>query len=83
MRCDECGAEIAGDETCIDRFHALLAAEVDQKAASGAIMPNWVIANPVQGELTIADIDLTATAGQADQILNWARSVAECRCLRR
>jgi hypothetical protein len=29
MRCNECGAEFAGDETCLDRFHALLAAEVD------------------------------------------------------
>jgi hypothetical protein len=51
------------------------------KAASGAIMPDWVIARPIQGELTIADIDPTATTGQAEEILNWARSVAECRYL--
>ncbi len=31
MRCNECGAEIEGDETCLARFHALLAAEVDNE----------------------------------------------------
>jgi hypothetical protein len=149
MRCEECGADIPGEETCLDRFHAVLAAEVENdelremhgltvltyhlqhpsltkpwfqvtgaetmrrvfaggedwggvlmevhprgvgrrrsaarvarmKAASGAIMPDWVIARPIQGELTIADIDPTATTGQAEEILNWARSVAECRYL--
>jgi hypothetical protein len=29
MRCVECGAELTGAETCLDRFHALLAAEWD------------------------------------------------------
>src|SRR5689334_15156205 len=28
MECTECGALLPGDETCQDRFHALLAAEV-------------------------------------------------------
>jgi hypothetical protein len=27
MTCAECGADLPGDETCLDRFHALLAAE--------------------------------------------------------
>ena len=31
MRCDECGAGIVGDETCLTRFHVLLAAEVDNE----------------------------------------------------
>jgi hypothetical protein len=151
MRCEECGADVLGEETCLDRFHALLAAEVENdglrqmhgltvltyylqhplltkpwfqisgaetmrrvfaggedwsgvlmemhplgvgrrrsaarvariKSVSGAIMPDWVIAYPIQGELTIADIDPTATADQADEILDWARSVAECRYLHR
>ena len=29
MRCEECGADIPGEETCLDRFHAVLAAEVE------------------------------------------------------
>ena len=35
MRCVECGAEIAGDETCLARFHSLLAAEVDNEELRG------------------------------------------------
>lgn len=31
MRCAECGAVLPGDESCLDRFHALLAAEVDNR----------------------------------------------------
>src|SRR5215212_4235945 len=31
MRCDECGAEFPGNETCLAHFHALLAAEVDNE----------------------------------------------------
>jgi hypothetical protein len=31
MRCRECGAELPGDETCLDRFGALLAAEIDDE----------------------------------------------------
>jgi hypothetical protein len=27
MHCEECGAVLPGEETCLDRFHALLAAE--------------------------------------------------------
>ncbi len=34
VRCSECGAEPPGDETCIDRFHALLAAEQDHPEAA-------------------------------------------------
>ena len=34
MRCSECGAELPGGETCLDRFHALLAAEQDHPAAA-------------------------------------------------
>ncbi len=148
MRCDECGAEIPGHEMCLDRFHALLAAEVDNeelrrmhgltvltyhlqhpsltkpwyqlfgarvlqrvfgqgedwgdvlmethprrigrradaavarlKAAAGPTMPNWVISHPIAGELTIATIDPNASPGPAQQVLTWARSVAEQRYL--
>jgi hypothetical protein len=31
MRCDECGAEVAGAETCWERFGAVLAAEADHE----------------------------------------------------
>lgn len=150
MRCDECGADPPGDETCRDRFHALLAAEVDndalrrmhgltvmtwyvqhpslskpwyqawsrdamrrifgqgedwqsvlleehprgvgrersaaalarRKAAGGETMPGGVVARPIPGELTVMSID-PAAAGEAGQILAWARSVAEHRCLDR
>ena len=149
MRCGECGAEIAGDETCLARFHSLLAAEVDNeelgrmhgltvltyhlqhpsltkpwfqlfgadvfqrvfgqgedwgnvlmethprrigrradlavarlKAAGGSTMPDWVVSHPIAGELTIATIDPDASSGPAQQILAWARSVAEYRVLR-
>ena len=33
MRCVECGAEPSGEETCLDRFHALLAAELNEPEA--------------------------------------------------
>jgi len=149
MRCEECGAEFSGDETCLARFHALLAAEVDNeelrqmhgltvltyhlqhstltkpwyqnfgagvlqrvfgqgddwgevlmethprrigrqadaviarlKAAGGSAMPNWVVTHPIAGELTIATIDPDPSPGPAQQILAWARSVAEHRYLR-
>jgi hypothetical protein len=149
MRCGECGTEIAGDETCLARFHSLLAAEVDNeelrrmhgltvltyhlqhpsltkpwfqhfgadvfqrvfgqgedwgnvlmethprrighradlavarlKAAVGRTTPDWVVSHPIAGELTIATIDPDASPGPAQQILAWARSVAECRVLR-
>ena len=149
MRCDECGAEIAGDETCLARFHMLLAAEVDNeelrrmhgltmltyhlqhpslikpwyqlfgahvfqrvfgqgenwddvlmethphrigrradgavarlKAAAGPAMPDWVVTHPIPGALTITAIDPDAAPGPAQQVLTWARSVAERRYLR-
>ncbi len=31
MTCEECGADPPGAETCLNRFHALLAAEVDNE----------------------------------------------------
>lgn len=34
MRCAECGAETPGEETCKDRFHALLAAEWEHPKAA-------------------------------------------------
>jgi hypothetical protein len=49
------------------------------KAGGPPSMPEWVIAQPIAGELTIASIALDAPAGQAAQILVWARSVAEHR----
>ncbi len=34
MRCPECGAELPGEEKCVDRFHLLLAAEQHHPEAS-------------------------------------------------
>ena len=34
MRCAECGADLPGDETCQDRFHALLLAEQHSREAA-------------------------------------------------
>jgi hypothetical protein len=147
VRCAECGALLPGDETCRDRFHLLLAAEVDnaelaamhgltvltyhmqhpsltkpwfqvygaealrrvfargedwgavlleehprgvgrrrsaaaiaaRKAAAPPTMPEWVAAHPIAGELTIASIDPIAASGQSEQVLAWARSVAQDR----
>ena len=31
MRCAECGADVPNNETCLDRFHALLAAEAENE----------------------------------------------------
>ena len=162
MRCGECGAALAGEETCLERFDALLAAEAqnaelrrmhgltvltyhvqhpsrtkpwyqafgaevmrrafgrgedwtealaavagrpggfdrergrwrqvgpqkgwerelnERKAAAGSAMPGWVVARPIAGEATVADVDPLAPAGQAEQVLAWARSVAEHRFL--
>ena len=148
MRCEECGAESVGAETCLDRFHALLAAEAENeelrrmhgltvltyhlqhpsltkpwyqlfgrdvlqrvfergeawgdvlmethprrigrradaaiarlKAAAGPTMPSWVVSHPIAGELTIATIDPDASPGPVQQVLTWARSVAEQRYL--
>ena len=53
----------------------------DAYKASGATMPPWVVTRPVPGELTVADVDPLAPSGQAEQVLAWARSVAEGRVL--
>jgi hypothetical protein len=143
MECTECGAILAGDETCQDRFHALLAAEVHNaelmhvhgltvltyhlqhpsltkpwyqaagydlmrrlfepgrdwfdvlmegrrrgtaereaarwKHAYGSVMPPEVATQPVAGEMTVADIDPMAPAGQGERVLAWAQSVAKGR----
>lgn len=160
MTCPECGAPLGKGESCADRFHALLAAEVhnaelrrvhgltvlvwhvqhprrtkpwyqafaadvlrrafagggdwrsaleevserpggydrvgerwqqagpqkgweralnERKAATGTAMPDWVANGPRPGELTVADIDLAAPAGQEAAVLAWARSVAAHR----
>jgi hypothetical protein len=148
MRCDECGADLPGPATCLDHFHALLAAETVNtelralhgltvltyhlqhpsltkpwyqvygkdvmrrvfedgedwgevlmethprrigrraddavarlKAAGGAAMPEWVVTEPVAGELTVTAVSPEAASGQAEQVLAWARSVAERRFL--
>jgi hypothetical protein len=148
MRCEECGADPPGGRTCLDHFHALLAAETDNaelrgmhgltvliyslqhpsltkpwyqifgsevmrrvfgdgerwgdvlmeshpkrigrradaavarlKAAGGAEMPDWVIAQPIAGELTVTAVSPTAPSGQTEQVLAWAKSVAEHRFL--
>ena len=36
MRCAECGADLPGEESCIGRFHALLAAEWEHPEAAHA-----------------------------------------------
>jgi hypothetical protein len=162
MRCAECGAGLPGEETCGERFGALLAAEEgneelrrlhgltvltyhlqhpsltkpwyqlwgaevmrrafgqgedwvaaieatmgrpggfdrergrwrqggpqkgwerafnERKAAAGSEMPGWVKRGPIAGEATIADIEHGAPAGQTEQVVGWARSVAEHRVL--
>lgn len=52
------------------------------KAAAGPTMPSWVVSHPIAGELTIATIDPDAWPGPEQQVLAWARSVAEQRYLR-
>ena len=146
MRCEECGADPPGESMCLDYFHALLAAEVENaelrsmhgltvltyhlqhpsltkpwyqvfgkevmrrvfadgedwgnvlmeshprrigrradaevarlKAAGGATMPGWVVTQPIAGEITVAAVSPGAPSGQTEQILAWARSVAEHR----
>jgi hypothetical protein len=148
MRCAECGADPPGEATCLDCFHAFLAAETDNaelrgmhgltvltyhlqhpsltkpwyqvygkdvmrrvfgdgeewgdvlmethpgrigrradaevariKAAGGSTMPEWVIIGPIAGELAVTTVSPEAPARQAEQILAWARSVAERRFL--
>ena len=128
MRCVECGATLPGGETCLDRFHALLVAESDNrelaqmhgltvltyhlqhpsrtrpwyqalgyealrrifgqgqawpavlrelgrqdnvdrwKAAVGPALPPEIVAGPVPGELTVADVDPCAPSGQVERV---------------
>lgn len=145
-RCPECGATLADGAACIDRFHAVLAAEAHndalrgmhgltvltyhlqhpsltrpwyqvagremmrrifgqgedwrsvlreehprgagrkraaaaiaaRKAAGPDSMPDWVIAEPVAGEMTILAVDPEAPSAQIEA---WARSVAIHRYL--
>jgi hypothetical protein len=49
------------------------------KASAGSTMPDWIVSQPIAGELTIVSVDPSAPSGQADQVLAWARSVAEHR----
>lgn len=148
MLCDECGADPPGEKTCLDGFHALLAAETENaelramhgltvltyhlqhpsltkpwyqvygrgamrrvfgdgeewgdvlmethprrigrradaevarfKAAAGSSMPEWIITRPIAGELTVTTVSSEAPSGQTEQVLAWARSVAEHRFL--
>jgi hypothetical protein len=148
MRCSECGADLPDEITCLDGFHALLAAETDNaelrgmhgltvltyhlqhpsltkpwyqrfgkqvmrrvfsdgedwgdvlmethprrigrradadvarlKATGGSTMPEWVVSRPIAGEMTVTTVSIEAPAGQAEQVLAWARSVAEHRFL--
>jgi hypothetical protein len=55
------------------------AAIAKRKAAGEATMPDWVVLEPIPGELTVADVDLVAASGQCPQVMQWARSVAEKR----
>ena len=45
-------------------------------------MPDWVIARPIPGELSVLSVDPTALAGQAESVMAWTRSVADHRYLR-
>jgi hypothetical protein len=52
MHCAECGAELPGDETCLDRFHALLAAEKPGNEAAqmhGLTVLTFMVQHPVSG----------------------------------
>lgn len=51
------------------------------KSAAPATMPDWVIQEPVPGELTVTAIDLEAPSGQQQRVETWAKSVAEHRYL--
>lgn len=52
-----------------------------RKAAAGTAMPEWIAAEPIGGEATVADLDPAAPAGQEERVLAWARSVALHRFL--
>jgi hypothetical protein len=149
LHCEECGANLAGDGSCLTLFHTLLAAEASNqelrwmhgltvltyylqhpsltrswfqiygaevmrrvfgggedwsnvllenhprgvgrrqsaatlarlKSAGLSTLPDWVITEPIPGEVTVACINPAAPAGQELQVLDWARSVAERRFL--
>lgn len=52
MYCAECGADLPGEETCLDRFHALLAAEKPGNEAAqmhGLTVLTFMVQHPVGG----------------------------------
>jgi len=52
MHCAECGADLPGDETCLDRFHALLAAEKPGNEAAqmhGLTVLTFMVQHPISG----------------------------------
>jgi hypothetical protein len=52
MHCSECGADLPGEETCLDRFHALLAAEKPGNEAAqmhGLTVLTFMVQHPVSG----------------------------------
>jgi hypothetical protein len=51
------------------------------KDAGGLTMSEWVITQPIMGEMTVTAVSPEAPSGQAEQALAWARSVAEHRFL--
>lgn len=51
------------------------------KARGPAEMPDWVVTTPLPGELTLTAVNLDTASGQREQVLAWARSVAEHRYL--
>jgi hypothetical protein len=142
MKCAECGAEWPGEDGCRERFHELLAAEVNSveaqrmhgltvltyhtqhpsltkpwyqvtayegmrrifgegragddwlqimryewtqssvkkiKAAGPAEMPPDIRTEPVEGEMTIANIEPSTPPDFEEKVLAWARSVARGR----
>ena len=51
------------------------------KAAGGSTMLAWVVGRPIAGELTVTSVSSKALSGQTEQVMAWARSVAERRFL--
>jgi hypothetical protein len=52
MYCSECGADLPGEETCLDRFHALLGAEKPGNEAAqmhGLTVLTFMVQHPVSG----------------------------------
>jgi hypothetical protein len=58
-------------------------AVAELKARGGTEMPDWVVTMPIPGELTVTAVRLDVPSGQAEQVIAWARSVAEHRYLDR